>query len=68
MKKLTNYLLVITLLLLVACSKKESNPVSPPQISDVQYVTAGDIKMAYRTIGEGYPLLLCMGFTGVMDL
>jgi len=31
-------------------------------------ITTGDVKMAYRTIGEGYPLLLCMGYTGVMDM
>jgi pimeloyl-ACP methyl ester carboxylesterase len=68
MKNLANHLLILILLLMAACSKKENEPVSPPQISDVQYVTTGDVKMAYRTIGEGYPLLLCMGFTGVMDL
>lgn len=60
-------LLFLTIILSVSCSKN-SNPVESPQISEVQYVTTSDLNMAYRTVGEGYPLLLCMGFTGVMDL
>ena len=52
----------------LSCNKKSNNPIVSPQISEVQYIVAGDVNMAYRTVGEGYPLLLCMGFTGVMDL
>jgi len=68
MKNLTNYLFIIFILILASCSKKASDVVSAPQLSEVKYVTTGDVKMAYRTIGEGYPLLLCMGYTGVMDM
>lgn len=59
--------LIFPFLLLISCQKTE-NPPATPELSGVQYITIGDVRMAYRTIGEGYPLLLCMGFTGVMDL
>lgn len=62
------FLLILTLILLVSCHKNNDNPVTHPQISEVQYIKAGDVNMAYRTVGEGYPLILCMGFTGVMDV
>ncbi|HJN05716.1 MAG TPA: alpha/beta hydrolase [Bacteroidales bacterium] len=62
------FFLIITQLLLISCNKKDDNTVVSPQISEVQYIVIGDVNMAYRTVGVGYPLLLCMGFTGVMDI
>ncbi|MGH8059776.1 MAG: alpha/beta fold hydrolase, partial [Candidatus Entotheonellia bacterium] len=31
-------------------------------------VRVGDIQIAYRTVGKGDPLVLIMGFAGVMDM
>ena len=56
------------MILIVSCNNKDDNPTVKHKISEVQYIVAGDVNMAYRTVGEGYPLLLCMGLTGVMDL
>ena len=70
MKNISNLvlLLILTQISMISCNKKDDNPAAHLQISEVQYITTGDVNMAYRTVGEGYPLLLCMGFTGVMDI
>ncbi len=61
-------MLILSMILTTSCNNKDDNPIVQHQISEVKYIVAGDVNMAYRTVGEGYPLLLCMGFTGVMDL
>lgn len=36
--------------------------------SDIQSTKVGDIRMEYMMIGEGYPLVMIMGFRGTMDI
>lgn len=70
MNKLSNLYVIFSLsmILIVSCNNKNDNPMVKRKISEVQYIVAGDVNMAYRTVGEGYPLILSMGFSGVMDL
>jgi len=35
---------------------------------NLQTVKVGDITLAYKTIGRGYPLVLIMGYSGTMDM
>lgn len=45
--------------------------VDPPldvELVDIQMIPAGDIKIAYKEVGTGDPLLLIMGWDGTMDL
>ncbi|MHB8895185.1 MAG: alpha/beta fold hydrolase [Candidatus Geothermincolia bacterium] len=41
-------------------------PKIPPK-APIKKVTAGDIQVAYRTYGKGYPLVMIMGYSGTMD-
>ncbi|MBN2168825.1 MAG: alpha/beta hydrolase [Actinobacteria bacterium] len=63
--------LFITVLTLGLSGCKES---AAPEInskiteSKVKKVAVGDIEIAYKTFGEGTPLLLIMGYSGTMDM
>ena len=43
------------------------HPLDVEQV-DIQMIPAGDIKIAYKELGTGDPLLLIMGWDGTMDL
>ncbi len=61
---------LMVLALFVGCGKKEEKPVSVEQEkkeTKTEKVKVGDIEVAYRVLGEGYPLVMIMGFTGTMD-
>ncbi len=60
---------LVLLLLLVGCVHKNlpdsAQNLIPLPKSQVQ---VDDVKIAYRTFGEGAPLLMIMGFAGTMDI
>ncbi|NDV24197.1 alpha/beta fold hydrolase [Desulfovibrio sp. JC022] len=60
---------LVLLFLLVGCVHKNlpdsAQYLTPLPKSQVQ---VDDVKLAYRTFGEGPPLLMIMGFAGTMDL
>ncbi|MBU4175565.1 MAG: alpha/beta hydrolase [Actinobacteria bacterium] len=56
---------------LVGCGKTEKKPESVEQVKDearTEKVKVGDIEVAYRVLGKGYPLVMIMGFSGTMDV
>lgn len=56
---------------LVGCGKTEEKPESVEHVKDeasTEKVKVGDIEVAYRVLGEGYPLVMIMGFSGTMDV
>ena len=76
MKKLTVCLaltcLIVAVAVLSGCggikTKTGSQKKSVVDSAATNKVQVGDIEMAYKTIGEGYPLVMIMGFSGTMDL
>jgi pimeloyl-ACP methyl ester carboxylesterase len=68
--KSINYILagILLALILMASCKKKTTEYQPLELSPVQYANTGDVNIAYRTIGSGYPLLLTMGYSGTMDM
>jgi len=65
MKNICFILLVITLILF-SCSKVNNDKPEPD--GTVQYVNIGTDQIAYSTYGDGFPLLMCMGYSGAMDM
>ena len=65
-----------TALILLALAINSASGMSPEQSSEaaigeeneMKMVHVDDIDIAYKTFGEGYPLLLIMGSSGTMDL
>jgi len=45
-----------------------ASPNQGPGDATTKTAHVGDIDIAYKTIGKGYPLLLIMGYSGTMDL
>jgi len=65
---LTGFFLVISLIF-YSCNKSHIDYQSlKPEGADTLYANLGDIRIAYMVVGEGYPLILCMGYSGTMDL
>ncbi|MFH1914434.1 MAG: alpha/beta hydrolase [Pseudomonadota bacterium] len=52
------------LVLLAACAERRIIPVSALPVQTVQ---VDDVRLGYRTIGSGPPLLMIMGYAGTMD-
>jgi pimeloyl-ACP methyl ester carboxylesterase len=76
-KKTPAVLLLVALLLAAAiiagCGEKAAEKVGgdgtpTADAAEVKTVQVGDIEVAYKVIGAGYPLVMIMGFSGTMDL
>jgi pimeloyl-ACP methyl ester carboxylesterase len=63
-------ILLVTAILVTGCvgSAPEAAPSTNITEVQVQTVHAGDIDIAYKTIGTGEPIVMIMGFSGTMDL
>lgn len=60
-------ILVFLILIALACSRdKEGDQLIP--VETVKYVNIGTDRIAYKVYGEGFPILMCMGYSGTMDL
>jgi len=57
-------ILVLLIVLMVACTHKRDNQ---PE-NTLQYVDVGTDRIAYKISGKGFPLLMCMGYSGTMEL
>lgn len=76
MRKLPVYLcltcLIVAAAVLSGCGGSETKTgiqkKSVIDTAETRKVQVGDIEMAYKTIGEGYLLVMIMGFSGTMDL
>jgi len=75
LKKTICLLLIVSLLVAMAavigCGSSEKKPESVAEEKaevKTEKVTVGDIEVAYRSHGEGYPLVMIMGYGGTMDL
>jgi alpha-beta hydrolase superfamily lysophospholipase len=76
MKKTTCMLLiasvVVAMAAVIGCGKTGDKV--PESVAEekaevkTEKVDVGDIEVAYRSHGEGYPLVLIMGYSGTMDL
>lgn len=49
------------------CNEKESGKFDLHDVA-IEKVQVGDIEVAYRSFGEGDPLIMVMGFSGTMDM
>jgi pimeloyl-ACP methyl ester carboxylesterase len=65
-------LLSALILVAASCGKKQdqdSGSADKPQVpSETKMVSVGDIDIAYRVYGNGYPLIMIMGFSGTQDI
>lgn len=72
MRKILAVLCVALLLLGMAttfgCTKKKTATRKTPKKIETKKVRVGDIDISYRMFGQGYPLVLIMGFSGTMDI
>ena len=55
---------IVTVAMFTGCIEEETHT---PKV-ETKMVHVGDIDIAYKTFGEGEPLLLIMGFSGTMDI
>ena len=60
--KLITLLLIFTIMT-TGCSKKQEEPVNA-----IKYVDVGTDRIAYKISGSGFPILMCMGYSGTMDM
>ncbi len=65
---LTGFIMAI-LMLCGSCTKSpvDYQPLQPAP-ADTLYANLWDIRIAYRIIGKGDPIILCMGYSGTMDI
>lgn len=62
---------VVAMAAVIGCGSSEEKPESVAEEKaevKTEKVTVGDIEVAYRSHGEGYPLVMIMGYSGTMDL
>jgi pimeloyl-ACP methyl ester carboxylesterase len=57
--------LLFTFFIFTGCSKQQTKKDILPEL---QYFEAPNAKIAFRTYGQGDPLLMCMGYSGNMDM
>lgn len=57
--------LLFSCFLFTGCSKQQPEKDTPPEL---QYFDAPNAKIAFRTYGQGEPLLMCMGYSANMDI
>lgn len=51
------------------CKKDDRNyDATPVEHNKVNYADVGNSRIAYKIYGEGFPLVLCMGYSGTMDM
>ncbi|PKP30910.1 MAG: hypothetical protein CVT99_11370 [Bacteroidetes bacterium HGW-Bacteroidetes-16] len=62
--KTISTLICITILIMTGCNN--ASDIDP--VITIEYVDVGTDRIAYKVSGSGFPLLMCMGYSGTMDL
>lgn len=66
LKSFPVYLILIIFLSTISC--KKDNPMKINAIPQTQYAEITKAKIAYQILGEGEPLVMCVGYASNMDL
>jgi pimeloyl-ACP methyl ester carboxylesterase len=61
-------LLILAAIVLLAVLFFSALAQKPAKQGEVQFARVDDIKIAFKTFGEGEPVILIMGFSGTMDV
>jgi len=66
--KILTHILLLCLIIFASCSSNQKNKNNKVDEEQVSFLEIPDGKIAYKIYGQGKPLIMCMGYSGNMDM